>query len=182
MNPRTRAVTIIRIAATLERELALTSPITQFAFRWARGSESGLPLPTRLALTQADGEIHVYDETGPGTDEAGQPLNDLAFLQALSVHDDILELLEADFAPPEPQGVLGYTVGAVGADCGLDAVLKATDWALLARQKAALVDLRGHLALADAQRDMINGIIHLVDAWMDGAAADGWPVKAPGDA
>ncbi|CAM3693369.1 hypothetical protein DESA109040_20035 [Deinococcus saxicola] len=170
---RTRAATLQRIANVLKQELSLNAAVTRIAVGWQPGSESGLPLPTRLTLSLADGSIHVYDENGAALDENGQPLNDLAFLDALDIHGDLLGLLEADFDPDQDGGTETYAM-PTSKPSGLDAALAGTDWALLAQQKETLLAMRHREGLSIDERDALSGVIHLLDAWTDGAHADGW--------
>lgn len=54
----------------------------------------------------------------------------------------------------------------------VQSVLARTDWALLARQKAALLAAAGH----SSERELLSGLLHFLDALMDAAEADGSPV------
>ncbi|OLV16382.1 hypothetical protein [Deinococcus marmoris] len=176
MNLRARAAALLRIAAILGRELSLDTSVTQLAVAWKPGSESGLPLPTRLTLTLADGSRHVYDESGPQEEGSGQPFNDLAFLKALDIHSDLLDLLEADYEPRQKGGTEMYTVPSSVPD-GLDAALAGTDWETLALQKETLLEMRARTELSIHECDALSGVIHLIDAWTDGVRADGWGLE-----
>ena len=55
----------------------------------------------------------------------------------------------------------------------LQKVLRRTDWTLLAKQKAALVET---LAFQDPEDELFQGLLSFLDALMDGADKDGWPV------
>jgi len=47
------------------------------------------------------------------------------------------------------------------------------DWALLHKQKLTLLALRRQYRKGSAEADALSGIIHLLDALQDDAAADG---------
>ena len=54
-------------------------------------------------------------------------------------------------------------------------VLNSTDWALLAQQKEALVGLSWAAEHGEI-KEVLEGVIHFIDAVQDAAHEDGYPV------